>query len=376
MNIGPVDDVATLAAGFATSLEPPSLSWGTAVYVMGWVTGWLLLWRPRPLPSPPAGATRARRPVAVVVPARNEAHALPTLLPPLVAGARPGDEIVVVDDHSTDATAEVAARLGATVVTPPALPDGWLGKPHACWHGALATRAPVLAFVDADVHPPADLADRIEHAVGSHPGAVVSVQPWHTPGRPVEHLSLLCNVVAVMGVGAFSVIGERVQPRAAFGPVLAIERDTYERTRGHADAEVRTMHTEDIGLARLVGAARLHTGRPDISFRMYPNGLREVLQGWTRSIATGARSVPWWCALATAAWIWSLAGGWVATPWAYPLSALQVWVMARRVGRFSPLMAVLYPLALVVLVVVLVRSAVAVALRREVRWKQRRVAAR
>jgi 4,4'-diaponeurosporenoate glycosyltransferase len=343
-----------------------------APYAVGWICGWLLLWRLRPLPAP----LLARDPVAVVVPARNEAESLPRLLPALLAATRPGDELVVVDDHSTDGTAEVATRLGATVTTPPDLPDGWLGKPHACWHGASSTSAPTLVFLDSDVQPRGDLLDRIAAAMAAHPGEVVSVQPHHVPGRATEQLSMLFNIVALMGVGRFSILGDRVRAKAAFGPVLAVDRATYDRVGGHAHPDVRAMHTEDIALARLVGAAQLYTGRPDVCFRMYPGGARELVRGWTRSVATGARSVPWWLTLATAAWVWSLAGGVFVNPWLHLSSALQVLVLARRAGRFSPLMAALYPLALAVFVLVFLRSAVAVVLRRDVVWKQRRVAAR
>ena len=134
-----------------------------ALFGVGWILGWLLLWRLRPLPTPePDSSGSTDRPaIAVVVPARNEASALPHLLPGLAAQLQPGDELVVVDDHSTDATAVVATRLGAQVVHPPALPDGWLGKPHACWTGASSTTAPLLLFVDADVRPAPDLLDRL-----------------------------------------------------------------------------------------------------------------------------------------------------------------------------------------------------------------------
>ncbi|MEX2628210.1 MAG: glycosyltransferase family 2 protein [Ilumatobacteraceae bacterium] len=347
---------------------------GAIAYLVGWLAGWFLLWRLRPLP--PIDSTAARPAVAVVVPARDEADALPHLLPPLVASARDGDEIVVVDDGSTDGTADTARSLGARVVVPPELPPGWLGKPHACWHGASATTAPVLAFLDADVRPPADLLDRLGAAVGDHPGDVVSVQPWHEPGSPAEHLSALFNIAALMGVGRFSPIGSRVRPRAAFGPVLALDRSTYEHVGGHARPDVRTLHTEDIGLARAVGGAELFTGRPDVRFRMYPGGFRELVRGWTRSIATGASAAPWWAALLTLAWVWSLAGGWLASPWFWATSAVQVAVLARRAGRFSPIVALLYPVALAVFVVVFVRSLVARALRRDLEWKHRRVAAR
>jgi 4,4'-diaponeurosporenoate glycosyltransferase len=347
-----------------------------ALFGVGWILGWLLLWRLRPLPvgRPDASGPVGRPATAVIVPARNEALALPHLLPGLAAQLRPGDELVVVDDHSTDSTADVATHLGARVVHPPELPDGWLGKPHACWIGAGSTTAPLLLFVDADVRPAPDLLDRVALAVAQRPHTVVSVQPWHDTGSWVEQASLLANVTALMGSGGFTAAGPRVAPTVAFGPVLALDRATYDSVGGHA--AVRTMHTEDIGLARLVGTSTLCTGRPDTSFRMYPQGLRQLVQGWTRSIATGARFTPWWLSIAVALWVWSLAGGWLAEPLVYPLSAVQFWVLGRRAGSMHPLTALLYPLAVAVFVVIFVRSLFALVFRRDVTWKQRSVAAR
>jgi 4,4'-diaponeurosporenoate glycosyltransferase len=344
-----------------------------APFAIGWLLGWLLLWHPRPLPR----STGSRPPIAVIVPARDEAHALGDLLGPLSRGRRDGDEIVVVDDHSSDGTGAVAAGFeGVRVLAAPDLPDGWLGKPHACWHGASATSSPILLFLDADVRPPDDLLDRVAAAVERTPGAVVSVQPWHTPGPGGEQLSILCNVVAVAAVGRFSVLRRAASSPTAYGPVLAIDRATYTRVGGHAASAVRRAHTEDVELARTVGRAELFTGRPDVAFRMYPGGLRDLVRGWTRSLASGASSTPWWAALATAAWIWSLAGGWIDAPVLYPLSAIQVWFLGRKVGGFSWWTAALFPLAVVVLVVVTLRSLWAFALRRDVRWKDRAVAAR
>ncbi len=341
------------------------------LFAVGWILGWLLLWRLRPLPANPAVERPA---VAVVIPARNEADALPHLLPALAEQRRADDELLVVDDHSSDATSDVATRLGARVVTPPDLPDGWLGKPHACWHGARSTEAPVLLFVDADVRPAPDLLDRVAMACSMAPGSVVSVQPWHETGGWIEQASLLANITALMGSGAFTVAGPRVAATMAFGPVLAMERTTYEQVGGHA--AVRTMHTEDIGLARLVGSSRVYSGRPDTAFRMYPDGFGQLVQGWTRSIATGARFAPSWVSLAVALWVWSLAGGWLAEPLVYPLSALQFWILGRRAGSMHPLTALLYPLAVAVFAWIFLRSLFAMVFRRQVTWKLRSVAAR
>jgi 4,4'-diaponeurosporenoate glycosyltransferase len=347
-----------------------------ALFAVGWILGWLLLWRLRPLPSVGAvAATRRDRPsIAIVIPARDEAGALPHLVPALVDQLRAGDELVVVDDHSGDGTGEVAARLGSRVLVPPALPEGWLGKPHACWHGARSTTAPLLVFVDADVRPAPDLLDRVAAAWSADPEAVVSLQPWHRTESWAEQASLLANVTALMGVGGFTVAGPELTSNVAFGPVLAVARAVYDDIGGHC--AVRTMHTEDIGLARLVGRSALYTGRPDTSFRMYPDGLGQAVQGWTRSIATGARFTSWWLSLAVMLWVWSLAGGWLAEPLVYPLSALQFWVLGRRAGSMHPATALLYPLAVAVFAWIFLRSLFALVFRRDVTWKQRSVAAR
>ena len=284
---------------------------------------------------------------------------------------------MVVDDHSTDGTARVALALGAEVVTPPPPPDGWLGKPNACWHGALATTEETLVFLDADVRPGSTLLDDLAAAVAVDPRVLVSMQPWHQMSTVGEQPSILCNVTALMGCGAFTVFGERTAADVAFGPVIAVDRSTYDAAGGHAAPTVRSMHTEDIGLARAVGRSTLFVGSPSTTtFRMYPGGFGELVRGWTRSIATGARFTRWWLALATVAWVCSIAGGWIAAPLTYPLIALQIWVLGRRAGTTDPRAALLFPLLVVVFALIFLRSAAAIVFRRELNWKGRDVDAR
>ena len=349
-------------------------AWDVTLFAIGWLLGWVLLARPRPLPRTDRSD---RPPVAVVIPARDEVRQLPHLVPPLLAQRRSDDRIVVVDDHSGDGTGDLARELGVDVVTPPQLPDGWRGKPHACWTGARDGDEPVLVFLDADVRPSPTLLDDLAAEVERFPEDVVSVQPWHEMPTVAEQASLLPNVTALMGSGAFSVAPDRTAATVAFGPVIALRRSVYEAVGGHAAPTIRTMHPEDIGLARAVGRSRLYVGSPETTrFRMYPGGLGDLVRGWTRSLATGARFTRWWLALATLAWVWSLSGGWISAPVVYPLSALQVWALGRRAGTTRWWAALVFPILVVVFVVIFLRSVVALALRREVTWKERRVPSR
>lgn len=341
-----------------------------ATFLVGWACGWFLLWR---IPALPAASARVHRTRSVVVPARDEAANLAVLLPSVVTQLRPGDELVVVDDRSTDGTAEVAARW-ARVVQPPEPPEGWAGKPWACTRGVAATAGELLVFLDADVTLEPGALDRLDEAEAAT-GALVSVQPWHVPGSAVEHLSLFFNLTALGGTGTASPLRRLTKP-VAYGPVLATERAAYERSGGHGHPAVREAVAEDLALARQYPAAAAYGGRGVATFRMYPEGFGQLVQGWTKNIATGAASVRWWAGVAVVGWLWSLFGSPFAGLACMVLSAIQVAVLGRRVGRFGVLDAVLYlPLALFFLLVFL-RSVALTALGRPVRWRGRRVATR
>src|SRR4051812_25252807 len=210
-----------------------------------WCCGFWLLWRV-PRLGDAGGAPRPG--VSVIVPARNEAAVIGRLLDSLSGETGVGDAVIVVDDGSTDGTADVAHRFGADVVTAPPLPEGWTGKCWACATGAdraMAEGAGLLVFLDADtrVHPGG--LDRLA-ARGLTAGGLLSVQPHHVTERPYESLSAFFNVVAMMGVGAFT--PRRRPPRGAFGPCLVTSAKDYRRAGGHA--AVRGEILDDVALAR------------------------------------------------------------------------------------------------------------------------------
>lgn len=115
-----------------------------------WLLGLRLLARMRPPGAAKHPSRLAPAKLAIVIPARDEADNLPALLDSIPRGDGGPAEIVVVDDDSSDGTADVARAGGARVVGSEPLPEGWRGKTWACHQGAAATTAPHLLFLDAD----------------------------------------------------------------------------------------------------------------------------------------------------------------------------------------------------------------------------------
>jgi len=234
--------------------------------------------------------------VSLLVPARDEAHHLLDTLPTLTAQG--AGEVLVLDDGSTDATAELAGAVpGVEVLSGAPLPHGWLGKPWACQQLADAARGRWLVFTDADVHwgPGAlaglrDQLDRYAAPVGS----VFGSQRTETFGERLTVpliddvlLSFLPHPLVHAEVSAHAV--------AVSGGALAFRREVYDRIGGHA--AVRDRIVEDLALGRAArrdgSRVAVALGNGVIHLRMY-RGYREVVAGFgknLRSAHAGSRAL-------------------------------------------------------------------------------------
>jgi 4,4'-diaponeurosporenoate glycosyltransferase len=246
------------------------------------------------------------------------------------------------------------------VLAPP-LPDGWAGKCWACHNGQVDTTGSVLVFVDADVRLALGALDVLTRHLDDD--TIVSVQPWHDAGATFEQLSVIPNLVALMGAGAFGIFGRPA--RLAFGPVLAMTRVGYDRSGGFE--AVREAAVEDVALAQLFPHRVLLTGRHLARFRMHET-LRQFVDGWTRVLRAGVRTGSRFGSVAATVWMGALVAG-LTSPWLYVANVVGLAALSRVAGRFRPPIAVLYPLALAAFVMLCVRS----LFSRRVLWRGRQV---
>src|SRR5437879_8548302 len=115
----------------------------------------------------------SRPAVSIIVPARNEEACLGACLESLTTQTGVAFEVIVVDDHSTDRTREIALSFpGVRLLEADPLPAGWTGKNNAVTCGAHEANGEWLLFIDADtVHRPGSLARSLDEA--KHQGAAL-----------------------------------------------------------------------------------------------------------------------------------------------------------------------------------------------------------
>ena len=226
--------------------------------------------------------------VSVIVPARNEEACLATCLTSLAAQSGVSFEIIVVNDHSTDRTREIAKSFpGVRVVEAGPLPQGWTGKNNAVTTGARQARGEWLLFTDADTtHLPGSLARALEEAQ-SKGAALLSYSPAQMVTGLLEK--------AVMPV-IFAELASKYRPAdvndpkssaaAANGQYILITRAAYDAVGGHT--AVSTSLLEDVDLARAVKQSGrgiyFRFGGDAVRTRMY-RSWPQMREGWTKNLA-------------------------------------------------------------------------------------------
>ena len=284
---------------------------------------------PRPAPA-----------LSVCIPARDEAAVIGETVRRLLAQEYPGAlEVLLLDDHSTDGTAQVARAAAASdprlrVLCGADLPPGWAGKVWACHQLAQAATGDLLLFTDADVRwepgAPAAAAGKL-HALG---GDLLTVWPTQITQTWAERL-----VVPIMSMGllAYLPIGwahnlPYASAAAANGQAMLYRRAAYAKAGGHA--AVRGAVLDDVTLAQRLkasgGRLRMADAAGLIRTRMY-EGWPAVRDGYAKNILAGHLNSPallvastlFHLAIFVLPWLW-LVFSFFLSPFSFPWQPLTL----------------------------------------------------
>ena len=292
------------------------------------------------LPAPPLPPQGDRVPeVSVLVPARNEAAAIGRLCRDVLASEGVDLELVILDDDSRDATAEIVMGIAAVdprvrLIHGRALPSGWCGKQHACWQLAQAARHDAWVFLDVDVSPsPAAIARAVAFLEASG-GALVSGFPRQVTTSFLDWLLLPLIHYILLGFLPLARSRQDNTPgmAAGCGQFFVTRRSGYERAGGHK--AIRASLHDGVKLPRAYRRAGLRTDIFDAtdvaSCRMYERTAdvwRGLSKNATEGIGSPATIVPFTILLAggqilpVALVAWGLATGWHGWPrWAIPIA--------------------------------------------------------
>jgi len=278
--------------------------WSLVAWIPAAIWVFLLLgrgffWRTdiRLRPAPPPVTWPA---VSLVVPARDEASILPRTIPCLLNQDYAGPaEVILVDDASTDGTAEVAEamsgggnRLDLRVLTGAPRPPGWAGKTWALQQGTEAAADPeFVLFTDADIeHPPDSLSRLVAFAVSTERDLVSLMARLRTVTR-WEKLLVPAFVYFFAQLYPFRLVSRRrSRTAAAAGGCLLVRRQALARAGG-VEAIAGAV-IDDVALGRAVkrsgGATWLGLTDEVTSVRPYPR-LTDLWHMVTRSAYTQLR---------------------------------------------------------------------------------------
>ena len=383
---------------------------GSILLALGAALPWILvplgvLWRARDsreLGDEPDSAPPDAPLVSVIIPARDEARNIGRCVRSALSATYPALEVIVVDDHSTDGTGQLAREAAGSdrrlrVIEPPSLPEGWFGKQWACASGAAVANGEILCFADADTEHSSDLVTRAVNAMRTRQADLFSIAGRQELGGFWERViqpQIFTMLLARYGGTETVTRSPHVHDKIANGQCIFVRRTAYDAVGGHA--AVRDKVAEDLMLAQRMFAAGHHValalGVEQLSTRMYTS-LRELIAGWSKNIYAGgvdampfggvgrvlfpiALVLPFVLSLAPPVTLllgWMLPLPVVIWAAAATLALLAFWAMVYwRIGE-SIAHAFLFPVGAALMLWIAVR---AIARGRRVAWKGRDYIAR
>jgi len=332
-------------------------------------------------------------PVSVLIPARDEESNICNATSWVLSNALHDLELIVVDDHSRDNTAELVERVTdqdsrMRLLRAPRLPDDWGGKPHSCFTGAANAGGDYLVFVDADVALEPDAIERIVAFMDRTQSHLASGIPRQVTLSLTEEL--VVPLIHFILLGFLPMMGMRWTRRPAFaagcGQLFIARRTAYEETGGHQ--AIKASRHDGLELPRAFRKVGLKTELFDAtdlaSCRMYSNAI-EVWNGFAKNATEGMASptaiIPWTLlllggqvlppVLLLAAWLTSAGSSTTALAAAATAMVFVTRLVLAWKFEQSLLGALLHPVGIVIVIAVQWFALVRESLGHPLAWKGR-----
>jgi glycosyltransferase involved in cell wall biosynthesis len=224
------------------------------------------------------------------VPARNEELTIEACVRSLARQAEIA-EIFVVNDHSTDRTAEIVQGLRRKIrklqlLEARGIPSGWLGKNNAVWEGAKHATSRGLLFTDADAELLDGATARALRTAGETGAALVSFSPEQVTKTWYEKALIPFVYFRLAKHFSYDAVNDaKSGAAAANGQFLMIRDDAYDQIGGHESVAGEVL--EDVALAKRAKAAKYRiwfgSGVGAVRVRMY-RSFHEMWEGWKKNL--------------------------------------------------------------------------------------------
>jgi glycosyltransferase involved in cell wall biosynthesis len=244
-------------------------------------------------------APATARSVTAIIPARNEEAVIAACITSL-ASQPEISEILVVNDQSTDATADVVRSLmekipNLRLLESGGLPDGWVGKNHALWVGVQEAKGAWLLFTDADAEHERDSVSRALQIAQEQGAALVSFSPEQITDTWYEKALIPYIYLRLAKRFSYENVNDpKSAAAAANGQFLMMRRDVYEAVGGHSSVAGEVL--EDVAIAMRVKAAGQRiwfgSGKGIVRVRMY-RSFEAMWQGWKKNLYRLMGGTPW-----------------------------------------------------------------------------------
>lgn len=340
----------------------------------------------KPLLQVPVPALERWPRISLIAPARNEERNIEEAMRSLLAIDYPNLQITVIDDRSTDRTAEILERLARdeprlNVVKVTELPAGWLGKTHAMHLGAEHSDGEWLLFTDADiVFEPTTLRRAIGYALQHRLDHLAAYPDVRMPGWLLNAFVVTFATLFTMFIRPWQVRNPNRRAYIGIGAFNMVRAAAYRQVGGHVPIRMRP--DDDLKLGHLLKKNGFRSdvvnGQGAVTVEWYST-LGELIRGLEKNSSApleySAMAVLGSCLVLFFADIWPFIALFVT--WGWPRLLFGVAALLLLLGNAQTAVnirqpvwkALLFPLAISIFTYIQLRSLVLLLARGGIRWR-------